>query len=359
MPDGRLYLGTRRYSSWSMRGWLLVRLAGLDVEEVVIPLAAGDAGGTPAVAAVSPSGLVPFLEHRGVQVWETLAICEYCAELSPGLWPAGLAARTRARAISAEMHAGFRALRTAMPMVLGPTAPGARQTPAALADIARIEAIWRGTRAGFGAGGPFLFGQDFNAADAMFAPVVTRLLTYSSARRSRHAELLRRRARPSPRGRLVRRRRRRAAGMAAGERRARRREPMTVFKSQVAATRPLTPGLCACVGGRQRLAAPAGAGGDSAAAAGAPNAALSPVTPAAIHPDSRIGALSLRAGFGAAIQGPQVQSWPLLDRRAARAARNDGSGQGWGPSPSGRFFVLPGLGLVEARAYMPGQRPTA
>lgn len=178
MPDGRLYLGTRRYSSWSMRGWLLVRLAGLDVEEVVIPLAAGDAGGTPAVAAVSPSGLVPFLEHRGVQVWETLAICEYCAELSPGLWPAGLAARTRARAISAEMHAGFRALRTAMPMVLGPTAPGARQTPAALADIARIEAIWRDTRAGFGAGGPFLFGQHFNAADAMFAPVVTRLLTY-------------------------------------------------------------------------------------------------------------------------------------------------------------------------------------
>jgi glutathione S-transferase len=178
MPDGRLYLGTCRYSSWSMRGWLLVRLAGLDVEEVVIPLAAGDAGGTPAVAAVSPSGLVPFLEHRGVQVWETLAICEYCAELSPGLWPAGLAARTRARAISAEMHAGFRALRTAMPMVLGPTAPGARQTPAALADIARIEAIWRDTRAGFGAGGPFLFGQHFNAADAMFAPVVTRLLTY-------------------------------------------------------------------------------------------------------------------------------------------------------------------------------------
>ena len=178
MADGRLYLGTRRYSSWSMRGWLAVRLAGLDVEEVVIPLAAGDAGGTPAVKAVSPSGLVPFLEHRGLQVWETLAIIEYCAELSPKLWPADLAARTRARSISAEMHAGFRALRTAMPMVLGPQAPGKCQTPGALADIARIEAIWRDTWAAFAAGGPFLFGAEFNAADAMLAPVVTRLLTY-------------------------------------------------------------------------------------------------------------------------------------------------------------------------------------
>ena len=178
MADGRLYLGTRRYSSWSMRGWLAVRLAGLDVEDVVIPLAAMEAGGTPAVKAVSPSGLVPFLEHRGLQVWETLAIIEYCAELSPKLWPADPAARTRARSISAEMHAGFRALRTAMPMVLGPQAPGKCQTPSALADIARIEAIWRDTRAAFAAGGPFLFGTEFNAADAMFAPVVTRLLTY-------------------------------------------------------------------------------------------------------------------------------------------------------------------------------------
>ena len=178
MPDGRLYLGTRRYSSWSMRGWLAVRLAGLDVEEVVIPLNAMEAGGTPAVAAVSPSGMVPYLEHRGIAVWDSLAIVEYCAELSPVLWPADLTARTRARSISAEMHSGFRALRMAMPMVLGPQAPGANQTPAALADIAGIEAIWRNTRAVFGAGGPFLFGQDFNAADAMFAPVVTRLLAY-------------------------------------------------------------------------------------------------------------------------------------------------------------------------------------
>lgn len=179
MPDGRLYIGTKRYSSWSMRGWLAVRLAGLDVEELVIQLVGSSAASsTPAVAAVSPGGLVPYLEHRGNRVWETLAICEYCAELSPGLWPAELAARTHARVISSEMHAGFRELRGAMPMVLGVKAPGRGQTPGALADIARVEAVWRETRGLFGGAGPFLFGAAFGAADAMFAPVVARLLTY-------------------------------------------------------------------------------------------------------------------------------------------------------------------------------------
>ena len=176
MPDGRLYLGTRRYSSWSMRGWLAVRLAGLDVEEVVIPLGDSRQAPTAAVAAVSPSGLVPYLEHDGQRVWESLAICEYCAEVEPALWPTDRAARTRARVVSAEMHAGFRALRAAMPMVLNKTAPGAGQTPESLADVARIEALWRDTRAEFGTGGPFLFGPGFNAADAMIAPVVARLL---------------------------------------------------------------------------------------------------------------------------------------------------------------------------------------
>jgi glutathione S-transferase len=178
MPDGRLYLGTRRYSSWSLRGWLAVRLAGLDVEEIVIPLGDSRQGSTAAVAAVSPSGLVPYLEHAGQRIWETLAICEYCAEIEPGLWPADRAARTRARVVSAEMHAGFRALRVAMPMVLNKAAPGAGHTPEALEDVARIEALWREARVEFGAGGPFLFGAAFNAADAMFAPVVARLLTY-------------------------------------------------------------------------------------------------------------------------------------------------------------------------------------
>jgi glutathione S-transferase len=176
MTDGTLYFGTRRYSSWSMRGWLPVRLAGLDVTEVVIPLAGGN---TPAVKAVSPSGYVPYLEHRGVAVWESLAIAEYCAEFRPALWPADPLARAHARAISAEMHAGFVALRQAMTMSLFRDARGAGRTPQVLADIARIEAIWRQTRARFGAGGPFLFGAAFGNADAMYAPVVTRFLTYA------------------------------------------------------------------------------------------------------------------------------------------------------------------------------------
>ena len=175
----RLYIGTRRYSSWSMRGWLLVRLAGLDVEDVVIPLNADGAGSTSAVAAVSPSGLVPYLQHGGHDVWDSLAIAEYCAELSPALWPTELGARTHARVISAEMHSGFRGLRSAMPMNLGRHRPGMCQTPDALADIARLETLWRGARSQHGAGGPYLFGAAFNAADAMFAPVVARLLTYA------------------------------------------------------------------------------------------------------------------------------------------------------------------------------------
>ena len=176
---GRLFLGTRRYSSWSLRGWLAVRLAGLDVEEVVLPLDGGQPGSL--VSRTSPSGLVPYLEHDGVRVWETLAICEYCAEFEPGLWPAERRARAWARAVSAEMHAGYRGVRSAMPMILGADKAGLGRTEAALRDIARIEAVWAETRAAFGAGGPFLFGAGFGAADAMFAPVVTRFLTWQPA----------------------------------------------------------------------------------------------------------------------------------------------------------------------------------
>lgn len=176
MAEGRLIIGNRRYSSWSMRGWLPVRLAKLDVEEVLIPLT-GD-GNTPAVKKAVPSGTVPYLEHRGAVVWETLAICEYCAEFLAELWPADRIARAHARAIASEMHAGYRELRMAMPMSLMCTAPGKGRTPGALADIARIDALWRDTRARFGAGGPYLFGATFGNTDAMYAPVVTRFLTY-------------------------------------------------------------------------------------------------------------------------------------------------------------------------------------
>jgi glutathione S-transferase len=176
VSDGTLYIGTKRYSSWSLRGWLPVKLAGLDVTETVIPL---EGGSTQAVKAISPGGTVPYLEHQGAKLWESLAICEYCAEFAPALWPADRIARAHARAIAGEMHAGFRELRMAMPMSLfRQAAAGTRRTEGALADIARIEAIWADTRARFGAGGPFLFGTGFTNADVMFAPVVCRLVTY-------------------------------------------------------------------------------------------------------------------------------------------------------------------------------------
>lgn len=176
MASGTLYIGTRRYSSWSLRGWLAVHLAGLEVEEQVIPL--GETA-TAAIASVSPSGLVPYLEHDGNRVWDSLAISEYCAELAPALWPADRRARTHARVLAAEMHAGFRPLRIAMPMNLGrDRMPGAGIAPDVQADIDRIDRLWSETRATFGSGGPFLFGAGFTVADAMFAPVVARLLSY-------------------------------------------------------------------------------------------------------------------------------------------------------------------------------------
>lgn len=176
MSEGRLVIGNRRYSSWSLRGWLVVRLAGLDVDEQLIPFTRP--GPTPAIRRVSPNGLVPYLEHRGARVWESLAMCEYCAEVSPALWPADLVARSHARAIAAEMHAGFGGLRQSMWMNLGRDFSGRGRTPEALADITRIEEIWSDTRVRFGRGGPFLFGDALSAADAMYAPVVTRFLTW-------------------------------------------------------------------------------------------------------------------------------------------------------------------------------------
>jgi glutathione S-transferase len=177
MADGRLVIGNKRYSSWSLRGWLPVRLAALDVEEVVIPL--GGEGNTAAIKTVSPTGLVPYLEHRGAVLWESLAICEYCAEFAPALWPADRIARAHARSIAAEMHAGFRDLRMAMPMNLGRVFAGKGRTPGALAGIARIEAIWAEALAR--SAGPFLFGDALTVPDLMFAPVVARFLTWQPA----------------------------------------------------------------------------------------------------------------------------------------------------------------------------------
>jgi glutathione S-transferase len=175
MPN-RLTLGNRRYSSWSMRGWLAVRLAGLEVEEIVIPMSAGP---TPAIKAATPAGLVPVLQHNGVTIWDSLAIAEYCAELEPALWPAERSVRAIARSAAAEMHSGFRDLRIALPMNLGRTFPGRDCPAAALADIARIDALWR--QCLHGSTGPYLFGSTLTIADAMYAPVVARFLSYTPA----------------------------------------------------------------------------------------------------------------------------------------------------------------------------------
>ncbi|NIE78751.1 glutathione S-transferase family protein [Asaia sp. As-1742] len=173
----RLVIGTRRYSSWSLRGWLAVRCAGLDVPDEVIALRGG--GQTSEIHAISPNGMVPYLVHQGARIWESLAICEYCAEIAPILWPADRVARAVARSVASEMHAGFRALRIAMPMNLGRTKRPLLETgDDVLADIARIDRIWCETRERFGATGPYLFGADFCIADIMFAPVVSRFTSY-------------------------------------------------------------------------------------------------------------------------------------------------------------------------------------
>src|SRR5690242_15706994 len=179
MPDGTLYIGNRRYSSWSLRGWLAVRLAKLDVDVELIHFSRP--GPTPAIGKLSPTGLVPYLEHRGARVWESLAVCEYCAEIEPSLWPADRVVRAHARSIAAEMHSGFRALRQNMWMNLGRDFGGLGRTPDTLADIARIEAAWSGARQLSEAADPYLFGDVMTVADIMYAPVVTRFLTWRPA----------------------------------------------------------------------------------------------------------------------------------------------------------------------------------
>ena len=178
MADGRLVIGTQRYSSWSLRGWLMVKLADLPVSVDVIPLEGG--GQTRALKTLSPNGCVPYLEHDGAVVWDSLSIAEYCAEFAPGLWPADRRVRAVARSVSAEMHSGFRGVRSTLPMNLGrDNRPLAKPLEAdVLQDIERIDALWTNARTRYGQGGPFLFGAQFGNADAMFAPVVCRFLSY-------------------------------------------------------------------------------------------------------------------------------------------------------------------------------------
>ena len=177
-----LVIGNKNYSSWSLRPWLALRMAGLDFEEVRIPLY--EPGSHDAILRHSPAGRVPVLRDGDVTVWDSLAICEYVAELAPQarLWPDDRAVRAHARSISAEMHAGFTALRTAMPMNLRIERATLAASPSAAVqdDVTRIIAIFEACRARHGAAGDFLFGR-FTIADAMFAPVATRFRSYSVA----------------------------------------------------------------------------------------------------------------------------------------------------------------------------------
>jgi glutathione S-transferase len=174
-----LVIGNKNYSSWSMRPWLALKACGITFDEVVIPLY-GSVADKQRILDVSKAGKVPVLVDGEITVWDSLAILEYAAERWPdaGVWPQDPAARALARSISAEMHSGFQALRKACPMNLGRKFGERDRGPDVAADAARIQAIWRDARDRFGAGGPFLFGG-FSGADAMYAPVVTRLDTYA------------------------------------------------------------------------------------------------------------------------------------------------------------------------------------
>jgi glutathione S-transferase len=174
----KLIIGNKNYSSWSLRPWIAMKVAGIAFEEEVISLSATDFKAR--VGKVSGTGKVPALVDGDVRVWESLAILEYLAEKYPRarLWPSDPAPRALARAVAAEMHAGFSPLRRHLPMNMWRPVMPRQLTPEVKANVRRIEEIWIDCRTRYGKGGPFLFGP-FGAADAMYAPVVARFCTYA------------------------------------------------------------------------------------------------------------------------------------------------------------------------------------
>lgn len=183
MAEMTLAVANKAYSSWSLRGWLALKLTGAEFDEVVIPLR--ESGTRAAILRYSPSAKLPALVDGDVTVWESLAICEYLAEKYPHapIWPEDASARAHARAIAAEMHGGLIPLRRALPMNLRRKLPCPPLDDATRGDINRVQAIWRDAKRRFGGimgKGPFLFGG-FSGADAMYAPVATRFDTYGVA----------------------------------------------------------------------------------------------------------------------------------------------------------------------------------
>jgi len=176
VPDAVLTISSKNYSSWSLRGFLLCRMAGLDIEEARV--SADDPSIRAELLLQSSSFLVPRLDHAGLRIWDTLAIAEYLHELKPeaGLLPKDSAARSHCRSISGEMHSGFANLRSALPMNIKASHPGFKVWTGAMGDIERILAIWRECLKTYG--GPYLFGPAPTMADAMYAPVCSRFTTY-------------------------------------------------------------------------------------------------------------------------------------------------------------------------------------
>ncbi len=175
MPAAVLTISSKNYSSWSLRGWLLCKMAGLEIEERIASI--DDAAVRAELLLLSPSFLVPCLEHDGAKIWDTLSIAEYLCEWNPaaGLLPTERIARAHCRSVSGEMHSGFFNLRSALPMNLKARHPGFKVFGGAMPDISRVTAIWRECLAAYG--GPYLFGK-LTMADAMYAPVCTRFRTY-------------------------------------------------------------------------------------------------------------------------------------------------------------------------------------
>lgn len=175
-PRPVLTISSKNYSSWSLRGWLLCRMAGLDVEEQAVPIE--DPANRAELLLLAPSVLVPRLSHEGASVWDTLAIAEYLAELYPkaGLLPKDKLARAHCRSIAGEIHSGFYNLRSALPMNLKVRHRKFKVFAGAQPDIDRIQTIWAECLDRWG--GPFLFGKKPTIADAMYAPVCTRFISY-------------------------------------------------------------------------------------------------------------------------------------------------------------------------------------
>jgi len=175
MTNAELTISSKNYSSWALRGWLLCRMAGLEFDEKIMP--SDDPSTRAELLLMSPSFLVPCLQHDGIKVWDTLAIAEYLNELKPKarLLPTDRGARAHCRAICGEMHSGFSNLRSALPMNIKAHFPGFKVWAGARADIDRIVTVWRDCFSLYR--GPYLFGT-LSMADAMYAPVCTRFLTY-------------------------------------------------------------------------------------------------------------------------------------------------------------------------------------